>query len=91
VNAPGYAISGHDIEGWGHGPTGMVVLSTTEHEELVAIAADRNRPHKQVRRVRIVLASADRHPVQRLAQSIGVSWPMVWRRQQRFAESVVEG
>ena len=42
-------------------------------------------------RARIVLASADRGPVQRVAQSIGVRRPMVWRWQHRFAEAGVEG
>ena len=68
-----------------------VVLSSAEREQLAAIAADRNRPRKHVERARIVLASADRHSAQRVAQSVGVSRPTVWRRQQRFAESGVEG
>ena len=67
-----------------------VVLSTAERERL-AIAADRNPPRKHVERARIVLASADWHSAQRVAQSIGVSRPTVWRWQQRFAESGVEG
>src|SRR5262245_59109406 len=68
-----------------------VVLNTIEREQLTAIVADRNRPRKHVERARIVLASADRHSAQRVAQSIGVSRPTVWRWQQRFAESGVEG
>jgi transposase len=68
-----------------------VVLSTAEREQLAAIAADRNRPRKHVERAHIVLASADRHSVQQVAHSIGVSRPTVWRWQQRFAESGVEG
>ena len=68
-----------------------VVLSTMERERLAAIAADRNRPRKHVERARLVLASADRQPAQRVAQSIGVSRPTVWRWQQRFAESGVDG
>src|SRR5438309_6268501 len=68
-----------------------VVLSSAEREQLATIAADRNRPRKHVERAHIVLASADRHSVQRVAQSIGVSRPTVWRWQQRFAESGVEG
>jgi transposase len=67
-----------------------VVLSIAEREQLAAMAADRNRPRKHVERARIVLASADRHSAQRVAQSIGVSRPTVWRWQQRFAESGVE-
>ena len=68
-----------------------VVLSIAEREQLAAIAADRNRLRKHVERARIVLASADRHSAQRVAQSIGVSRPTVWRWQRRFAESGVEG
>src|SRR5690242_2066987 len=68
-----------------------VVLSTAECEQLAAIARDRNRPRKHVERARIVLASADRHSPQRVAQSIGVSRPTVWRWQQRFAKTGVEG
>jgi transposase len=68
-----------------------VVLSAAEREQLTAIAADRNRPHKHIERAQIVLASTDRHPAQRVAQSIGVSRPTVWRWQQRFAESGIDG
>ena len=68
-----------------------VVVSGAAREQLAAIAADRNRQRKHMERARIVLASADRHPAQRIAQSVGVSRPTVWRCQQRFAESGVEG
>ena len=68
-----------------------VVVNTAEREQLAAIVADRNRPRKHVERARIVLASADRHSAQWVAQSIGVSRPTVWRWQQRFAETGVEG
>ena len=68
-----------------------VVLSAAEREQLAAIAADRNRPRKHIERAQIVLASADRHPAQQVAQSIGVSRPTVWRWQQRFAESGIDG
>jgi hypothetical protein len=40
---------------------------------------------------RIVVVSSDRHSAQQVAHSIGVSRPTVWRWQQRFAESGVEG
>src|SRR2546421_1648705 len=82
------------VMAWGTGAMAQqicVVLSTAEREQLAAIAADRNRPRKHVERARIVLASADRHSAQRVAHSIGVSRPTVWRWQQRFAESGVEG
>ena len=68
-----------------------VVLNAAEREQLAAIAADRNRPRKHVERARIVLASADRHSMQQVAHSVGVSRPTVWRWQQRFAESGVAG
>ena len=68
-----------------------VVLSAADREQLATVAADRNRPRKHVERARIVLASADRQSAQRVAQIIGVSRPTVWRWQQRFAESGVEG
>jgi transposase len=71
--------------------TVCVVLNSTERAQLAAIAADRNRPRKHVERARIVLVSADRHSAQQVAHSIGVSRPTVWRWQQRFAESGVEG
>src|SRR5262244_2012133 len=68
-----------------------VVLSAAEREQLAAISADRNRPRKHIERAQIVLASADRHPVQQVALSIGVSRTTVWRWQQRFAESGIDG
>jgi transposase len=68
-----------------------VVLSAADREQLATIATDRNRPRKHVERACIVLASADRQSAHRVAQSIGVSRPTVWRWQQRFAESGVEG
>src|SRR6476469_8138163 len=77
---------------WGVGAMAQqvcVVLSAVEREQLAAIAADRNRSRKHVERARIVLASADREPAQRIAHS--VSRPTVWRWQQRFAEMGVEG
>jgi len=68
-----------------------VVLSVAEREQLAAISADRNRPRKHIERAQLVLASADRHPVEQVAHSIGVSRSTVWRWQQRFAESGVDG
>ena len=71
--------------------TVCVIVSAVDRERLEAIVADRNRRQKYVERARIVLASADRGSAQRVAQSIGVSRPTVWRWQQRFAEAGVEG
>jgi hypothetical protein len=52
-----------------------VVVCAAEREQLAAIVGDRGRPRKHVEWARIVLASADRHSAQRVAQSIGVSRP----------------
>ena len=56
-----------------------VVLSAADRKQLARIATDRNRPRKHVERARIVLASADRQSAQRVAQTIGVNRPTVWR------------
>jgi transposase len=58
---------------------------------LDAITADRNRQRKHGERARVVLASMDGGPVQRIAGQLGISRPMVWRWQQRFAEEGTDG
>src|SRR5450755_3253174 len=68
-----------------------VIVSASDKERLEAIIADRNRPQKHVERARVVLASAGGGPVQRVAALLGVSRPMVWRWQQRFAEEGTDG
>ena len=52
---------------------------------------DRRRPLKHIQRARIVLLSADRLSVLEIARRIGISRPMVWRWQQRFAEEGLDG
>jgi transposase len=71
--------------------TACVIVSAGDRDRLEAIAADRNRPAKHVERARVVLASAQGGPVQQIAARVGVSRPMVWRWQQRFAEAGVDG
>jgi transposase len=71
--------------------TVCVVVSTADRARLEAIASDRNRAQKHVERARVVLASMGGDPVQRVATRLGVSRPMVWRWQQRFAEMGVDG
>jgi len=68
-----------------------VVVGAEDRARLCAVAADRNRPQKHVRRARIVLLSAERLPVLAVAGEAGVSRPSVWRWQQRFAEAGVDG
>ncbi len=55
------------------------------------IASNRNRQRKHAERASVVLVSAEGGPVQQVAALIGVSRPMVWRWQQRFAEAEVDG
>ena len=49
------------------------------------------RPVKHVQRAQIVLLSADRLPVLEIAKRVGISRPMVWRWQQRYAEEGLDG
>ena len=67
--------------------TVCVIVSAADRERLRAIVGDRNRPRKHVERARIVLASAEPEPAQRVAARVGVSRPTVWRWQQRYAEA----
>jgi transposase len=71
--------------------TVCVIVSALDRKRLEAIAADRNRQRKHVERARVVLASAPGGSVQHIAEQVGVSRPMVWRWQQRFAEQGVDG
>jgi transposase len=71
--------------------TVCVILSTSDRKRLEAIRLDRNRQRKHVERARVVLVSAEGGPVQQVAALVGVSRPMVWRWQQRFAEEGVDG
>ena len=71
--------------------TVSVILSAEERLQLAAVIGDRNRPHKHMQRVRIVLHSSDRLPVLDVARRSGVSRPAVWRWQQRYAEQGIDG
>lgn len=68
-----------------------VLLCDDDRARLEAIVDDRNRRHKHVQRVRIILLSAARWSVAAIADAVGVSRPSVWRWQQRFAEDGVAG
>jgi transposase len=70
--------------------TVCIILAPAERERLLALASDRNSQRKHAERARIVLASAERRPVHQIAVQLGVSRPMVWRWQQRFAEAGVD-
>jgi transposase len=58
---------------------------------LEAIASDRNCLGKHIERARVVLASVGGRPVQQISRQLGVSRPMVWRWQRRFAEEGADG
>ena len=68
-----------------------VIVDAEDRARLAVVVGDRNRLHKHVLRARIVLLSADRLPVARIARQAGVSRPAVWRWQRRFAEEGVAG
>jgi transposase len=67
------------------------MVSASDRKRLEAITSDRNRQRKHVERARVILASVGGGPVQSIAARVGVSRPMVWRWQQRFAEEGVDG
>ena len=69
--------------------TVCVIVSASDRDRLEAIASDRNRPQKHAERARVVLASLAGDPLQGVAARLGVSRPMIWRWQQRFAEAVL--
>jgi hypothetical protein len=50
--------------------TVCVIVSAADRERLQAIVGDRNRPRKHVERARIVLASAEPEPAQRVAARV---------------------
>ena len=71
--------------------TVCTILGEPDRERLAAIVSDRNRQRKHGVRAQLILASAERGPVQQVAARLGISRPMVWRWQQRFAEEGVDG
>ena len=66
--------------------TVSLLLSAQHSADLRRFIEDRGRPVKHVQRAQIILLSAERLPVLEIAKRVGVSRPMVWRWQQRFAE-----
>ena len=68
-----------------------VLVSTLDRQRLEMITTDRNRQRKHIERAQVILASAGGGPVQQIATQVGISRPMVWRWQQRFAEEGVDG
>ena len=71
--------------------TVSLLLSAQHSADLQGIIEDRGRLVKHVQRAQIILLSAERLPVLEIARRVGISRPMVWRWQQRFAEEGIEG
>jgi transposase len=71
--------------------TVSLLLSAQCRAGLEEVVQDRRRPVKHVQRARIVLLSADHLPVLEIAKRVGISRPMVWRWQQRYAEEGLDG
>lgn len=59
------------------GQTVCVILCPSNRKRLKAIGLDRNRQRKHVERARVVLASAQGGPVQRVTALVGVSRPLL--------------
>ena len=66
-------------------------VSAADRERLAAVAADRNSRQKHVWRAEIILASAEGCGTAEIMRRAGVSKPCVWRWQQRFMETGVDG
>jgi transposase len=71
--------------------TVSLLLSAQGRAGLETVIEDRCRALKHVQRAQIILLSADRLPVLEIAKRVGVSRPMVWRWQQRYAEEGLGG
>lgn len=67
------------------------IVSAEDRVRWEAVIADHNRAQKHVARARIILHSSDRLNVAEIARLSGVSRPVVWRWQRRFADAGVDG
>jgi transposase len=68
-----------------------VAVSGADRARLEAIVGDRNSPQKHVWRARIVLLTADGLGTSEIMRRAGTSKVTVWRWQERFMQSGVEG
>jgi putative transposase len=72
-------------------PKAELRLSTDERAQLEGIANSRSLPHGLVRRVQIVLASADDEPNSAIARRMGLTNATVGKWRKRYLESGIEG
>jgi transposase len=72
--------------------TGIVIdVSAVDRTRLEAVVADRNSPQKHVWRARIVLLTVAGVGTNEIMRQAGVAKTAVWRWQERFMQSGVEG
>ena len=71
--------------------TVSLLLSARDRAGSREVIEDRRRPVKHVQRTQMVLVSADHLPVLEIANRVGVSRPLVWRWQRRYAEEGLDG
>ena len=66
-------------------------VSSADRARLAAIVADRNSPQKHVWRAEVVLLTGERLGTAEIMRRTGLSKPSVWRWQQRYVETGVDG
>jgi transposase len=66
-------------------------VSPSNRSRLEALIADRNTPAKVIWRAGIVLATGDGHGTNEIVRRTGESKPCVWRWQERYVETCVDG
>jgi transposase len=72
-------------------PKAELHLSTEARAQLQGIASSRSLPHGLVRRVQIVLASADGEPNSAIARGMGLTNATVGKWRRRYLENGIEG
>src|ERR671918_2664402 len=68
-----------------------LLVNPADRARLAAIVADRSSPQKHVWRARVMLLSADQVGTAEIMRRTGLSKPSVWRWQERYLETGVEG
>ena len=66
-------------------------VTASDRGRLLAVIGDRNSPQKHVWRARIVLLTAEGHGTPEIMRQAGVAKTAVWRWQERFMQSGVDG
>jgi transposase len=66
-------------------------VSPSNRARLAVLIADRNAPAKVIWRAEIVLATADGHGTNEIMRRTGKSKPCVWRWQERYVDTVIDG